>query len=61
MRKWLFGHDTGIINQEFCRKIVSTINNKIIILYEIHDIRKLLNRGCQERFDVLPIDFYVSV
>ena len=38
MRKRLLCHNTGIIDQEFCRKIVCSVDNEIIIRDQIHDI-----------------------
>ena len=38
MGKGLFCHNTGIVYKEFCRKIIRSIENKIVILYNIQDI-----------------------
>ena len=38
MAKWFFRHNTGIIDQEFCREVICSVNDKIIILDQIHNI-----------------------
>ena len=43
MREWFLCHDTGIIDQEFCRKVIGSVNNKVVVFDDIHDIL-----GCDE-------------
>ena len=38
MRKWFFLQDTGIVNQKFRRKIIRSINDKIILPDQFPDI-----------------------
>ena len=55
MRKWFLCHNAGIIDQEFCRKIVGSINDKVIIFDQIHDClgiyESLVSFNCHIRVD----------
>ena len=54
MRKRFLCHNAGIVDQEFCREVVCSINDKIIIFDNIHDIFG------SNKFTIC-IDFYIRV
>ena len=38
MGEWLSCHNAGIIDQKFCREVIGTVNDEIIILDQIHNV-----------------------
>ena len=54
MGEWLLCHDTCIIDQEFCRKIICSVDDEIVIPDDIHDVF-----GCDEF--TICINFYIRV
>ena len=55
VREWFLCHNTGIVDQEFCREIVGSVNDEIIILDQIHDrfriYESLVSFYCHIRVD----------
>ena len=55
VREWFLCHNAGIIDQEFRRKIIGSVNNEIIILDQIHDCfriyESLISLYCYIRVD----------
>ena len=65
MGKWLLCHNTGIIDQKLCRKVIGTVNNEIIVLNEIHNIAGIYESAVclygyirVDRFHSLRCGFY---
>ena len=54
MGEWFLCHDTCIIDQEFCRKIICSVDDEIVIPDDIHDVF-----GCDEF--TICINFYIRV
>ena len=52
MRKWFFLQNTGIVDQEFCREIIRSINDKIILPDQLPDIRCIHEH---------PVSFYLYI
>ena len=38
VRERLLGHDASVVDEELCREVVGSINDKIVILDEVHDV-----------------------
>ena len=55
MTKRFSCHNTGIIDQKFCREIICSVDDKVIILNDIHDIF-----GCDEFTISINLDIRID-
>ena len=53
--EWFSCHDTCIVDQEFCREIVGSVNDEVVVFDDIHDVL-----GCDEFAVCIDFDIWID-